>query len=106
MSINCYTFVTNKATKHKRVNEKLPGRGPTTLAKTVRQRYDNFSVPQEKINIMKKIVKTFLAVACVSGIILAGCENPDGSCNIIWTLSWLGVAVLSGLLIKRMEEAR
>ena len=55
MSINCYTFVTNKATKHKRVNEKLPGRGPTTLAKTVRQRYDNFSVPQEKINIMKPL---------------------------------------------------
>ena len=55
---------------------------------------------------MKKALKTILAVACFAGIILAGCEEPDGSCNLIWTLSWLGVAVLSGLLIKRMEEAR
>jgi len=55
---------------------------------------------------MKKIVKSFLAIACVAGIILAGCEEPDGSCNLIWTLSWIGVAVLSGLLIKRMEVAK
>ena len=55
---------------------------------------------------MQKIVKSLLAVACFAGIVLAGCEEPDGSCNLIWTLSWLGVAVLSGLLIKRMEEAK
>lgn len=55
---------------------------------------------------MKKIVKTILAVACVTGIILAGCENPDGSCNIIWTLSWLAVAVASGMGLKKMEEAK
>ena len=61
--------------------------------------------PKTKI-IMKKVIKTIFAVACFAGIILAGCEEPDGSCNLIWTLSWLGVAVLSGLLIKRMEEAK
>ena len=55
---------------------------------------------------MKKALKTILAVACFSGIILAGCEEPDGSCNIIWTLSWLSVAVASGLGLKRMEEAK
>ena len=55
---------------------------------------------------MKKIVKSILAVACFAGIVLAGCENPDGSCNLIWTLSWIGVAILSALLIKRMEEAK
>jgi len=55
---------------------------------------------------MKKVAKTILAVACIAGIILAGCEEPDGSCNLIWTLSWIGVAVLSGLLIKRMEVSK
>jgi len=55
---------------------------------------------------MKKVIKSILAIACVAGIILAGCEEPDGSCNLIWTLSWIGVAVLSGLLIKRMEAAK
>ena len=52
---------------------------------------------------MKKALKTILAVACIAGIILAGCEEPDGSCNIIWTLSWLSVAVAAGLGLKRME---
>ena len=54
---------------------------------------------------MKNVLKTILAVACFAGIILAGCETLDGSCDVIWTLSWMGVSVLSGLLIKRMEEA-
>ena len=55
---------------------------------------------------MKKALKTILAVACFTGIILAGCEEPDGSCNIIWTLSWLSVAVASGLGLKRMETSK
>ena len=57
-------------------------------------------------NTMKKALKTILAVACFSGIILAGCEEPDGSCNLIWTLSWLAVAVASGFGLKKMEEAK
>lgn len=55
---------------------------------------------------MKKIAKLLLSVACFAGIILAGCEEPDGSCNIIWTLSWMGVALLSGLGLKKMEGAK
>lgn len=55
---------------------------------------------------MRKTVKTILAVACFAGIILAGCEEPDGTCNLIWTLSWLAVAAGSALVYKRMEEAR
>lgn len=55
---------------------------------------------------MKKIVKTLLAVACVAGIILAGCENTDGSCNLVWTLSWLAVATASGLGFRRIEETK
>lgn len=55
---------------------------------------------------MKKIAKTILAIVCLAGIILAGCEEPDGSCNLVWTLSWMGVALLSGLGLKKMEGAK
>ena len=53
---------------------------------------------------MKKIIKTLFAVACFAGIILAGCEEPDGSCNLVWTLSWLAVATAAGLGLKKMED--
>ena len=53
---------------------------------------------------MKKSIKVILAVACFAGIILAGCENADGSCDIIWTLSWLAVACLSAYGFKKMDE--
>ena len=53
---------------------------------------------------MKKIVKTLLAVACVSGIILAGCENPDGSCNLLWSLTFIGIAGFSGLGYDALKE--
>lgn len=53
---------------------------------------------------MKKSIKALLAVACVTGIILAGGENPDGSVNFIWTISWLAVACLSAYGYKKVEE--
>ena len=55
---------------------------------------------------MKKVLKTVLAVACFAGIILAGCENPDGSCNLIWTLGFLALATIAGYGLKKMEEAK
>ena len=53
---------------------------------------------------MKKALKTILAVACFAGIILAGCEELDGSCNLVWTLSWLAVAMAAGLGLKNMGD--
>jgi hypothetical protein len=55
---------------------------------------------------MKRIARTILGCVCFASIILAGAENPDGSCNILWTLSFLAVAVLSGLGWKKIEEAK
>ena len=54
---------------------------------------------------MKKSIKALLAVACFTGIILAGGENPDGSVNFIWTICWLTVAALSAYGYKKIEEA-
>ncbi len=55
---------------------------------------------------MKRIAKTLLACLCFGAVILAGCENLDGSCNIIWTLSWIAVAYISGRGLKRLEEVK
>ena len=55
---------------------------------------------------MRKFVKTILAVACFAGIILAGCEEPNGACNLVWTLSWLAVATAAGLGLKKMQDAK
>ena len=55
---------------------------------------------------MRKIFKTITAVACFASIILAGCQNPDGSCDLAWTLGFLALAVLSGYAFKRLEEAK
>lgn len=55
---------------------------------------------------MKKTLKSVLAVACFAGIVLAGCENPDGSCNIVWTLCFMALAALAAYGLKKMEEAK
>ena len=45
---------------------------------------------------MKKTIETILGLVCFLAVILAGAENPDGSCNFLWTLSCLAIAGLSG----------
>ena len=53
----------------------------------------------------KNIVKTVLAIVCFTSIILAGAENPDGSCNLLWTLSWISVAYISGRHYMKLDKA-
>lgn len=57
---------------------------------------------------MKKFISALLGLVCLVAIMLAGAENPDGSCNVLWTLSCLGVAGLCGygwdLLEKHNEK--
>ena len=45
---------------------------------------------------MKKILSNVLAIICVFALFLGSAENPDGSCNLIWTLSCLAVSFSSG----------
>ena len=53
---------------------------------------------------VRNIFKTILAVLCFTAIILAGGENPDGSCNVVWTLFWMSVAYLSGRKYAKLEK--
>ena len=53
-----------------------------------------------------KTLKKFLGAIAVVAIILAGCENPDGSCNIVWTLGFMALAALAAYGLKKMEEAK
>lgn len=54
---------------------------------------------------VKKIVKTVLAIVCFTAIILAGGENPDGSCNLVWSLSWIAVAYISGRHYMKLDKS-
>ena len=55
---------------------------------------------------MKKFIEIVLACGCFSAVILAGCENLDGSCDFPWTLTWIAVAYLCARGLKKMEKAR
>ena len=55
---------------------------------------------------MKKALEIILSVVCFASIILAGAENPDGSCNPKWTLGFLALAVASGYVLTRIMEKR
>ena len=55
---------------------------------------------------MKKVLKTLFGCLCVASILLAGAENPDGSCNVIWTIGWIISAYVYAWLWKKMEEAK
>ena len=53
-----------------------------------------------------KTLKKFLGAIAVVAIILAGCENSDGSCNLLWSLTILGIAGFSGLGYKALEDEK
>lgn len=55
---------------------------------------------------MKKALKTILGCICIASILLAGSENPDGTVNLLWTLSWMGAATISGYLWNKIRETR
>ena len=55
---------------------------------------------------MKKVARTIVATIAISSMILAGCENPDGSCDIVWTLGWMASCVIFSLIFKRLDDGR
>lgn len=55
---------------------------------------------------MKKLASTLCCLVILLAVVLGGAENPDGSCNLLWTLSWLAVAAAAGYGLKKLEGKR
>ena len=98
-----FTFVANKTTILQKANEKQPAEANHLSHISTAKVRISFVSTTKNFTTMKKVLKTVLAVACFAGIILAGCENPDGSCNLIWTLGFLALATIAGYGLKKME---
>ena len=52
---------------------------------------------------MKRAIKIISGCVCFASIILAGAENPDGSCNLLWTLGWMFSALVWGRLWYKLD---
>lgn len=52
--------------------------------------------------VMKKILKGVLGVVCVMSLFLACGEGETPSSQLVWTLSWLSVSVVSGRWCSKM----
>lgn len=59
---------------------------------------------------MKKFstLKKILEAICIGTFLLAvlGCENADGTPNIVWIIPMLAICAICGLCLKKMEGAK
>lgn len=53
---------------------------------------------------MRTFLEIIICLVFFLAVILAGAENPDGSCNLIWTLSCLAIASLSAWAFNKVSE--
>lgn len=53
---------------------------------------------------MRKFFEIIICLVFFLAVILAGAENPDGSCKLIWTLSCLAIASLSAWAFNKVSE--
>lgn len=53
---------------------------------------------------MRKFLEIIICLVFFLAVILAGAENHDGSCNLIWTLSCLAIASLSAWAFNKVSE--
>lgn len=53
---------------------------------------------------MRTFLEIIICLVFFLAVILAGAENPDGSCNLIWTLSCLAIAILSAWAFNKVSE--
>jgi hypothetical protein len=57
---------------------------------------------------MKKILSTLCALGSLTSLILGASQNPDGSCNALWTLGCIALCVILGYIAVKLnpEAAR
>lgn len=53
---------------------------------------------------MKKAITLLCGLACFACVILAGGSAVDGSCNLLWTLGWMGGALLCGAAYASLTD--
>ena len=53
---------------------------------------------------MKKTLEAILALCCILSLVLAGAEEVDGSCNLLWTLGFLALAAIFGCALHRIVK--
>ena len=53
---------------------------------------------------MRTFLEIIICLVFFLAVILAGAENPDGSCNLIWTLSCLAIASLRAWAFNKVSE--
>ena len=51
-----------------------------------------------------KALKFITGFACAASIFIAGAENVDGSCDLVWTISWAAFALLCGWAYGKIEN--
>lgn len=50
-----------------------------------------------------KFAKRLAGLACFLGVFLGIAENQDGSCDLVWTISCLAVAIIGALVLRYLE---
>lgn len=51
----------------------------------------------------RRIVRRLAGLACFLGVFLGIAENQDGSCDLVWTISCLAVAIIGALVLRYLE---
>jgi len=53
---------------------------------------------------MKKILQTACGLCLIACLILGFAQNPDGSCNLSWTLGFLSLAAFFGWAFGKLDK--
>ena len=52
---------------------------------------------------MKKIVSTLCAFGSLTSLMLGAAQNPDGSCNALWSLGCIALGVILGYIAVKLN---
>lgn len=52
---------------------------------------------------MKKFLSTIAGLVGITALLLGAAENPDGSCNVLWTLSCLAIFAGCALIYSKLN---
>lgn len=55
---------------------------------------------------MRKFLRSLAGFACIASVILAGCEEPDGGCNLLWTLGWMALALVLAVVLDKTSTKK